>query len=307
MGAPPTPAHPVPPSDPAFRFTDAAAPLDAPTLALLVFLGAVWGGSFLFMRIAAPEIGALALVEVRLAAGALVLLPFLWAARDRFRGAPWGLIAGLGIVNSAVPFVLFGWAAERAPAGVGAITNSLSVPFTALVAYLFFGERIGTLRALALVGGLAGVAVLASGRLEGASFGAAALAGTVAALLYGVGANLVRRRMAGLPPEAFAAATLGLGALSLLPFAVARWPSGPVAPGAWAAAVALGVFCTGMATALYFRVLQRVSATRASIVSYLIPLFGVGWAWLLLGETPTPAMALAGLLILSSVALTQRA
>jgi drug/metabolite transporter (DMT)-like permease len=273
----------------------------------LALLGAIWGASFLFMRIAAGDLGAVPLVELRLGFGALVLLPFLWVERRAFRAEHWPRIALIGLVNSAVPFTLFAWAAQRAPAGVGAITNSMAVLFTALVAFLFWGERIGRVRVLALLAGFAGVVVLASSRTDGASVGAAAAAGTFAAFLYGVAGNLIRRWMHDLPPVALACATLICAALLQLPLAVASWPQHSVATASWLSAAALGLLCTGVAYALYFRLLQRIGPTRASTVTYLVPLFAIGWAWLLLSEPLTPAMAIAGALILGSVALSQRA
>lgn len=273
----------------------------------LGLLGAIWGASFLFMRIAAKDFGALALVEMRLALGAVVLLPFLWKARASFPARLWPKLALIGAINSAIPFVLFAWAAQRAPAGIGAITNSMAVLFTVLVAFLFYGERIGSRRAVALLAGFAGVVVLASGKTAGASIGWAVAAGTVAAFLYGIGVNLVRRHLAALPPAAVAAATLGCAALLTAPFAIAQWPQHPIPALSWLSAVLLGVLCTGFAFVLYYRLIQRIGGSRAVTVTYLVPLFGVAWAWLLLGEPLTLSMGIAGLLILGSVALSQRA
>lgn len=142
----------------------------------LGFLGVVWGCSFLFMRVAAPKFGTVVLVEIRLALGALVLLPFLWLARERFPLHRWPMLAAIGVLNSALPFLLFAWGAQHAPAAVGAICNAMTVLFTALIAFLFFGERIGTRRALALLVGFIGVLVLATGKSAGLSVGPAALA-----------------------------------------------------------------------------------------------------------------------------------
>jgi drug/metabolite transporter (DMT)-like permease len=273
----------------------------------LAFLGAVWGASFIFMRMSAQDLGAVPLVELRLAFGAIVLLPFLWIERAAFRASHWPRIALIGLINSAVPFSLFAWAAQRAPAGVGAITNSMAVLFTALVAFLFWGERIGKTRWIALVAGFVGVVVLASAKTAGASVGWAAVAGTTAAFLYGIAGNLIRRQLHGLPPIALASATLICASVLLLPFAVQQWPDHPVAPVSWWSAAALGVVCTGIAYAVYFRLLQRIGATRASTVTYLVPLFALAWAWLALGEALTLEMAIAATLILGSVALSQRA
>ena len=162
----------------------------------LGLLAAIWGASFLFQRVAAPEFGASVLSELRLVLGAAILLPFL----------------------------LFAWAAQRAPAGVGAITNAMAVLFTALVAFAFFHEKIGVRKWIALAVGFVGVVVLASDKADGASVGPAAAAGMFAALMYGVGANLVPRLFAGLPPLALAAATLGCAALMSLPLAAWHWP-----------------------------------------------------------------------------------
>src|SRR6187399_2430927 len=117
----------------------------------LGLLGAIWGASFLFQRVSAPEFGALPLGELRLLLGAVVLLPFLWRDRAAFPLKLWPRIALVGAINSALPFALFAWAAQRAPAGAIAISNSMAVLFTALVAFLFFGERIRLRNGVALV------------------------------------------------------------------------------------------------------------------------------------------------------------
>ena len=293
-------------STPAAHAVAPAAAVDWLTPTELGLLGAIWGASFMFQRIAAPEFGAMALAELRLAFGALVLLPFLLRERRRFPAARWPMLALIGAINSAVPFALFAWASQYAPAGIVAITNAMAVLFTALVGFLFFHEAIGWRRGAALLAGFAGVVVLASGKAAGASLGWAVVAGCGAAFLYGVGVHLLKRHLAGLPPAAVAAATLGTATLLLAPFALAQWPSAPVSGGAWFSAVMLGVVCTGVAYALYYRLVQRVGPGRAVSVTYLVPLFAVAWAWWLLDEPLTLKMAVAGLLILGSVAVSQR-
>lgn len=269
-------------------------------------LGAIWGASFMFMRVAAPEFGAAPLVAIRLALGAIILLPFLWRGRHAFDRHLWPRLALIGAINSAVPFTLFAWAAQHAPAGVGAITNSMAVLFTALVAFLFYREHIGRRRVVALVTGFIGVVVLASGKVEGASIGLPVAAGTTAAFLYGVGGNLVKRHLTGLPATAVAAATLGCATLLTAPFAVVQWPEHEISAKSWAAVAALGVLCTGIAFVMYYRLIARIGASRASTTTYLVPLFGVAWAWLLLGEPLTVTMGIAGALILGSVVLSQQ-
>ena len=273
----------------------------------LGLLGAIWGASFLFMRVAAGDFGAMPLVEVRLALGSLVLLPFLWRARAQFPATLWPKLALIGAINSAMPFMLFAWAAKRAPAGVGAITNAMTVLFTALVGFLFFGEKIGARRAIALIAGFVGVVVLASDKTAGASIGWAVAAGAMASFLYGVGINLVRRHLTGLPPAAVASATLGVvGAADAAVRDRAAGRTTAIPLKSWFSAGMLGVLCTGLAFVMYYRLIARIGASRASTVTYLIPVFGVAWAWLLLDEPLTVKMGIAGVMILGSVALSQR-
>jgi drug/metabolite transporter (DMT)-like permease len=256
--------------------------------------------------VSAREFGAVPLVEVRLALGAVLLLPMLWSGRTHFTRKHIGPLIFISAINSAIPFALFAWAAQRAPAGIGAITNATAVMFTALVAFAFYGEHISKRRAIGLVAGFIGVAVLASGKTDGNSVWSAALAGTFAAFLYGIGGNLVRRQLAGIPPGAVAAATLVTASLLLAPFAIVYWPRAPIPTHSWVSAVLLGVLCTGVAYFIYFRLIYRIGAPRASTVTYLVPLFGVVWAWIVLGEPLTLSMAIAGALILGGVALSQQ-
>jgi drug/metabolite transporter (DMT)-like permease len=276
------------------------------TVIELTVLGAIWGGSFLFMRVSAADFGAFPLVEVRLALGAFVLLPFLWRERKHFNVLLWARLAGIGAINSGCPFVLFAWAAQRAPAGIGAITNAMAVLFATLVAFLFYGEKIGVRRSIGLLAGFLGVVVLASGKVAGSSVWPAVAAGTFAALLYGIGVNLIRRYLIGVPASAVAASTLLSASILLAPFAFYSWPAHPISVKSWLSSVLLGVLCTGTAFVLYYRLIHRIGGPRAATVTYLVPLFGVIWAWLALGEPLTVTMAVSGALILGGVAISQQ-
>jgi len=285
--------------------------LDAPlrdwrTPVELTLLGAIWGGSFLFMRIAANDFGPFPLVLTRLVLGAAILLPFLWKVRSRITVAHVGKLFIAGLISAAAPFALFAWGAERAPAGIGAIANSATVLFSSLVAFVAFGEKIGPRKALALLVGFSGVVVLASGRTAGDNVAPAALAGAAASFCYGLGGNIVKRYLSDLPPTAVAAGTLLCAAILTAPLAIFTWPSTPIPMHSWACAAALGILSTGLAYAFYFRLIQRIGAPRASVATYLVPLFGVAWAWLFLGEALTVTMAVAGVVILGSVVFSQK-
>lgn len=292
------PAQPHPEATPVGRWHEVVIALE------FGLLGLIWGGSFLLMRIASPEIGSAPLAFLRVACGALVLLPFLWVGRRQI--APhWWRLGLIGVVNSAIPFLLFAWATARAPAGISAIANATTVMLTAVVAFVMFGEKIGLRKGVGLLAGFAGVVVLAGGSAAGMGVTEAAIAGVAASLCYAVAANLVRIYLTGLPPIAVAAATL-LGASAALALPAAwYWPSAEVSLPAWGAAAVLGFLCTGIAYAFLFRLIGKVGPSRAVMVTYLVPLFGVAWAWVVLDEALTVPMAIAGALILGGVALAQ--
>ena len=273
-------------------------------MAQLALLGAVWGGSFLLMRVAAPEFGPFALVEVRLLFGALVLLPFVYRARNRLAGR-WLVLFMIGMIYSAVPFTLLAWSTSVAPAGISAIANSMTALFAVVFAGLMFGERIGFHRALGLASGIIGVVVMVDMPMAGVPIGWAALAATMAAACYGLAGNLVKHHLAGLPAVALGGATLSCSAVMLSPMAIWHWPEQTISTTVWASAITLGVLCTGIAYAFLFRLVESIGPSRTATVTYLVPLFGVAWAWLLLGEPVTPGMMIAGVLVLGGVALSQ--
>lgn len=274
-------------------------------LAALLALGAIWGGSFLLMRIAAPALGALPVAGARIAIAALVLLPL--ALRDArtlsLRDGRW--IALVGLVNTALPFALFAWAAEHAPAGVGAIANAATVPCSALIAALFWHERSTTRAALGIAVGFAGIVLLALAKPGGAPTLPAAIAGTVAAFGYGFGANLIKRKLGHLAPRTVAATTLLTAATCIGPFALHAWPATAPTLRVALCLVALGVVCTALAYLLYFRSIARLGAAPGTAVAFWVPLFAMAWGWMALAEVPTPAMLGAAALVLIGIALSR--
>lgn len=259
-------------------------------IADLVLLGALWGASFLFMRVAAPEFGPIPLIAVRVAVGALFLLPFL-AWRVGLASLRTGLaqVWTMGILNSALPFCLFAYAALTLPSGFSAIVNSSSPLWGALIARAWLGERLPASRVAGLVIGFAGVATLMSARtspsFDGVSLAIAAT--VVAAALYGFAANYARRHLVAIPSLAIATGTQLAAAAALALPALWLWPDHVISQRAWLAALAMGVASSGIAFILYFRLLARVGAAGALAVTYLVPMFALLFGALLLDETPT--------------------
>ena len=276
----------------------------------LVLLAALWGASFLFMRLGAGEFGPVALSALRVAGATLFLLPLL-AVRQQIGvlRAHWRPIAVVGVMNSALPFALFSLAALAINAGLSSILNATAPLWGALVAWLWLGERPTRDRLLGLAIGFAGVTGLAWDKASfkagdhGVSAAVAIGACLLATLSYGFAANYTKRKLNGVTPLAVATGSQLFAALALaLP---AWWLRPTVMPGgaAWLSLAALALLCTGVAYILYFRLIARLGAARAITVTFLIPLFGVLWGALFLGEALTPSMLAGGLVILAGIGL----
>ena len=273
----------------------------------LLILAAIWGASFMFMRTATPEFGAIVLVEVRTAIAALCLLPLLLLRRrmpDLKRH--WREILFVGIVNTAVPFCLFSYATMMLGAGVGAVLNATAPMFGALIAFLWLKDRLSYLAVIGLFIGFAGVSVLASAR--GTVAFSLSIMPILAALgatsAYGLAACYTKRNLAGVNALAIAAGSQVFAALVLLPFAIVTWPTNSPSLDAWLQVVILGVACTGVAYILYFRLIANVGAPRAMTVGYMVPVFGVLWGVIFLDETISKALLAGAGLILFGVSLT---
>jgi drug/metabolite transporter (DMT)-like permease len=276
----------------------------------LLLLGAIWGASFLFMRLGAAEFGPVALAFVRVAGAAALLVPLMLLRRQ---GAAWrthgAAIAGVGVVNSALPFVLYAVAALALTTALMSVFNATVSIWAALIAWLWLKERLDPLRWLGLAIGVVGVVGLSWGKADfrPGEHGVSAAAGVAACLaatwLYGLGANVSRRRLQGVPPLAVAAGSQAAAALALAVPGLWLWPAKPPGATAWAAALALSLLCTGLAYILYFRLLARTSAASATSVTFLIPPFALLWGYLALGEVPTGAMLAGCAVILLGTAL----
>jgi drug/metabolite transporter (DMT)-like permease len=272
----------------------------------LLSLGAIWGASFLFMRVAAPEFGPVPLIATRVGIGALFLV-FVLVRRGGMKGvyhnaAP---LIILGAINAAVPFSLFAYAVLSVTAGFASVLNSTVPLFGALVAFIWLRERLSILRVIGLLIGFCGVLILVWNRLSFGDAGdrSAVLAGLSAAVLYGIAANYTKIRLGRVDPIVTATGSLLAATAILLPVAVAEWPTVGPTRGAWISALLLGVVCTGVALIFYYRLIRHVGPAKTVTVTYLIPVFGVLWGRVFLHEEITATMLAACTVILVGTAL----
>lgn len=273
----------------------------------LLALAAIWGASFLFMRVAAPVLGALPTASARVVLGALGLFAIVMLSRipRDFRGKLPKVFL-LGVLNSGVPFAMYGLAARQLPAGYSAIFNATTPLMAVLIGALFFRERMTAAKAGGVALGILGVVVLtgAGPVVLDTNLILGAAACLVSTLCYGLASFLTRRWITdtgGLDSRLVAlgsqiGATMALLpplALSLLFEPPLSWGGPPVL----VSLLGLGLLCTALAYVLYFRLIADIGPVRALTVTFLIPLFGVLWGLLFLNETITWAYAAGGSLI----------
>ncbi len=280
--------------------------MDITSLSRLFTLAAIWGGSFLLMRIGAPVFGTGLLAELRVGIAALFLWGVCgWLGRRLHLRRHWRFYLVIGLLNSALPFLLFAYAAQTLSASLMAILNSSSPIFGAIVAAVWLRRPVSRPAALGLALGFVGVATLAwDGVAMSGDGGWLALAASLgAALSYSIASSYTKHVQASVGPTDVAHGSMWAAALLVLPFALLIPAPQVPAPADWMAAAALGVLCTGVAYLLYFRLIKDVGPVRALSVTFLIPVFGVVLGVVFLGETVGWKTLAGGVLVLLGTAL----
>lgn len=274
-------------------------------VALLILLAAIWGGAFSLIRNAVPALGPIGLSAFRLGVAALLMLAYL-----RFAGVPlgWsrnrGAMLTMGVFGAALPFPLFAYGATQWPAGILAVVNATVPLWGALIARVWLGDRITPLVAAGLACGIAGVALL-GGATDRALTGQSALAlaaGLAASLCFAFSGVATKALGAQIPAAALATGVLIVGAVCNLPL-VAIAPPRAFSPFALANALVLAAVASALATVLYMRLIQQIGPTRSMTVTFLIPVFGIFWSAVLLGEPVTAPIMASCALVLAGTAL----
>ena len=273
----------------------------------LIILAAIWGGSFLFMRVGAPVFGPAALIELRVGIAALFLLAAAWWMH-RPPPAPrhWRHFLFVGLFNAALPFLMYGYAAQTLSASLLSILNATAPLFGAVIAAAWLRAPVTRAAALGLMLGVAGVAVLVGGdaAFSDAHWWLAVAAGLVAPLSYGISSNYAKITAAKVSPFDNAHGSMWAATLMVLPLVWAVPVRGTPSGADWAAVTALGTLCTGAAFLIYFRLIRDVGPVRALSVTFLIPVFGVLWGALFLHEPVGWSTLIGGSIVLLGTALT---
>lgn len=276
-----------------------------PDLLVLLVVAALWGASFLFIRVGVHDLGPVALIEARVGLAGLALLAVVTVLRRRPAWSDRRRYLVLGTLSAAVPFTLIAAAELHITASLASILNATTPLFSLLLSVVWLGEPLTPRRLAGVLLGVLGVGVLVGlGPVTvDLPLVLAVAASLLAALLYAAGGIYARTHFAGTPPitvatgQQLAAAVLLLVPTAFLP--PARVPTAPVA----GAVLALALACTALGFALFYRLVARLGPTGALTVTFLVPVFGSAWGALFLDEPLTLGTGLGLIVVLSSVAL----
>ncbi|MES2424461.1 MAG: DMT family transporter [Pseudomonadota bacterium] len=288
------------------------APARTAWLTDFVLLSAIWGASFVFMRLGALQFGPVPTSAVRVAIAAAFLLPILlFKGLGRQLLAHWKALLLVGLLNSGIPFACYAFALLWISTGLSSILNATVPLFGALVAWVWLRERLDASRVLGLLVGFVGVALLASDKAGFQPGAAQAPWGPVlavgacllATLCYGISASFTRRYLEGVPPLVTSTGSLLGASLALALPAWWLWPAKMPDASAWGALLVVGIFCTGVAYLLFFRLIAVAGASRALAVTFVVPVFAIFYGTVLLGEVLTLRMLLCGAVVLLGTVL----
>ncbi|WP_430481389.1 DMT family transporter [Aeromonas caviae] len=277
----------------------------------LLALAAIWGASFLFMRIAAPAFGSVNITFLRVFFALVGLAAMLLLLRTpmQFQGKLKSIMV-LGIINSGVPFLMYAVAALWLPAGYSAILNATTPLMGALIGFSFFHETLTLRKWAGVMLGLVGIGLITTtGEVDlSGQLAIGVLACLIATACYGCAGFLTRRwvtERGGLDAKLVAFGSQIGAVLFLLPFFGYTLATGPAVdwaqPGVWASVLAVGFLCTAFAYLLYFRLIADISPLRSLTVTFLIPPFGILWGYLVLGETLTGGFVFGGAVVCLAV------
>ncbi len=281
------------------------APMPLKILLQLMTLSALWGASFLFIRIASPVLGPAVLAGLRIGLATITLSIIMRALRQRWPWAHWRELLLIGVLSVALPFMLYAWAALHIPAGYSALLNTSAVIFGCLAGAWMKVDSLTPRKLLGCVIGFVGVALVV--RLGPIALSPsvlwAAAACTGAAACYGISTPLMKRAVTRIEPVAIAAGIHLWSVLLLAPATLWSLPQARFTLPAMAAVAVMGIITSALAYWMHLRIMRHVSATASMTPAFMIPLFGVAWGHLFLNEPVSSGMLLGAALVLVATAL----
>lgn len=276
---------------------------------LMVALSAIWGGSFIFMRVLAPVFGAFGTAALRLLiAGLFLMLVFRFSNYKILWKRDWKILCIIGVINSAIPFSSFAFAALYIPASISVVINSMTPMFGSLFAALILDEKLTIQKGMGLVLGTTGVIIISGSKALPVTLEAylAIAACVLATICYGLAGALIKKYAHKIETKALAGGSQLFAGLSLLPILLVTGVSQPVTINISMVMVIFAILCSAIAYLIYFHLIKELGPTSALSVTFLMPVFGIVWGKLILNEIIYGQMLIGAMVILMGTYLVVR-
>jgi len=271
---------------------------------LLTFLGALWGSAFMFIKVATPEFGPIALVNTRLLIASLIFLPILLQKKYIHLLKPiWKQVLVLSIMNNAIPFTLFSYASFGADSNILAILNATTAFNTMIIAYLWIGESVSLKQLFGLILGFIGIFILVNPQNSDTTL-IASLSALLAAFFYSYSTVYIQRQSVNANKMVLIGWSIVFSAVFMIPVSIFNLPETLPSASAIGSAFWLGAISTGIGFLGYVRLIDKIGAVKTSTVAYFLPVFGIIWGSIFLDEKITSTIILGCLIVLIGIYLS---
>ncbi|MDA9561061.1 DMT family transporter [Gammaproteobacteria bacterium] len=271
---------------------------------LLTFLGALWGSAFMFIKVATPEFGPIALVNTRLLIASLIFLPILLQKKYIHLLKPiWKQVLVLSIMNNAIPFTLFSYASFGADSNILAILNATTAFNTMIIAYLWIGESVSLKQLFGLILGFIGIFILVNPQNSDTTL-IASLSALLAAFFYSYSTVYIQRQSVNANKMVLIGWSIVFSAVLMIPVSIFNLPETLPSASAIGSAFWLGAISTGIGFLGYVRLIDKIGAVKTSTVAYFLPVFGIIWGSIFLDEKITSTIILGCLIVLIGIYLS---
>ena len=271
---------------------------------LSTFLGALWGSAFMFIKVATPEFGPIALVNTRLLIASLIFLPILLQKKYIHLLKPiWKQVLVLSIMNNAIPFTLFSYASFGADSNILAILNATTAFNTMIIAYLWIGESVSLKQLFGLILGFIGIFILVNPQNSDTTL-IASLSALLAAFFYSYSTVYIQRQSVNANKMVLIGWSIVFSAVFMIPVSILTLPEALPSASAIGSAFWLGAVSTGLGFLGYVRLIDKIGAVRTSTVAYFLPVFGIIWGSIFLDEKITSTIILGCLIVLIGIYLS---
>ena len=273
---------------------------------LITILGAVWGSAFMFIKIATPELGPIALVNIRLAVAGLIFIPFLLQKKylKHFKSNIKNILV-LSIVNTALPFSLFAFASLESSSNMLSILNGTTAIMAVVISTIWLKVKLNVYQIMGVFVGLFGIIVLANPDNIYISTKATIFC-LGAAFCYALSANYIQKFAHKTNTTVLIGWSLVIASILLIPLTLLNLPSQFPSPKVIFSILWLGVISTGIAFLGYVRLIEKIGAVKTATVAYFIPVFGVIWGYIFLSEPITLQILIGMMLILTGIIFTNK-